>query len=112
MRADQLRELFGLGPHEVLCGSFMCSHTRPGWGAQFLQVTGVIHVFSSLMVFHAAPLNKVVRLPFKVGQSVLRRRPALRDHSPCMHLTAPSVQAPQPVPLSMNHLLFPRCHRT
>lgn len=37
-RIAQLRTAFGLDEGEELYGQFSCAHTRPRWGAQFLQV--------------------------------------------------------------------------
>jgi hypothetical protein len=37
-RIAQLRNAFGLDDSEELYGQFSCAHTRPRWGAQFLQV--------------------------------------------------------------------------
>jgi hypothetical protein len=37
-RIVQLRNAFGLDDSEELYGQFSCAHTRPRWGAQFLQV--------------------------------------------------------------------------
>jgi hypothetical protein len=40
-RIAQLRNAFGLDDSEELYGQFSCAHTRPRWGAQFLQVGSV-----------------------------------------------------------------------
>ncbi|WIA29864.1 hypothetical protein OEZ86_012333 [Tetradesmus obliquus] len=76
-RIAQLRTAFGLDEGEELYGQFSCAHTRPRWGAQFLQ--GQLYVFSSVMVFHANLLAviKVERIAFKDVQ-VIRKRSFMR----------------------------------
>ncbi|KAF6255873.1 hypothetical protein COO60DRAFT_168881 [Scenedesmus sp. NREL 46B-D3] len=76
-RVAQLRNAFGLDDSEELYGQFSCAHTRPRWGAQFLQ--GQLYVFSSVMVFHANLLAviKVERIHFKDVQ-VIRKRSFMR----------------------------------
>jgi hypothetical protein len=41
-RIAQLRNAFGLDDSEELYGQFSCAHTRPRWGAQFLQVGSLL----------------------------------------------------------------------